>query len=138
MLLFGLFAIALITFGISIAEQNNPAQSIANAPSIMSYKNSIESDLSKNYKSFNESEDSFSESDTTLGNSQSGIIINSISGIWKDLKGGSVLIINLSFGFIQKTLFGSEFLIVFNVISGILIFITLIAVIKLVMQGEGG
>jgi len=138
-ILFGLFALAFVTFGLSIAIINNPSQTIGNDTNLLNYKNSMEGNLANQYTAFNESEDSFTTSSTSLSNSPGGIIIDAISGIAKTIKNGATLITNLTLGFIKNKLFAnSEFLLVFSIISGILILIALIAIVRLVSQGEGG
>ena len=138
LLLFGLFAIAFITFGIRLAQINDAPQSIADEPSIQNYANQLEGSLQQGY------DDSYSAevaiSNSTISQANTGglsLILDSVGGIWKTLKSVPVTIYNLTIGLIISNITGGEFGILWAVLGTILIITIIIAVIKLISQGEG-
>lgn len=137
LLLGSLFAIAVISFGIRIADINQANQSIADDPRIKSYADSLNSSLADASSDAQSSQSALDESPTTL--SSGLIILDAIGGIWKTLIAVPITIWNLTFGLLVSRVFGdNSFVIALSVIGTIIGITIILAVWKLVSTGEGG
>lgn len=137
LLLLGLFAMAIVTGGIMLAEQNGVNQSIADDPAITEYYSSLNETLADTYTDASNSDAAFSNS--SISTSIGIPFIDSIWGIWKTLKEVPVTIYNLTIGLlISKVLGDVAGAIVLSVLSAILIITVIFAIVKLVSQGESG
>lgn len=136
-LVFGLFAIALITGGIQLAQQEGASQSIADSPSISSYAIELNSSLGNMSTIANSTETSFSNSPI---NYLSGFpVFEAITSIWRTLKVVPLTIYNLTIGVLfESSLGGEAFAIVLGVLGAILTITIIFAVWKMVSTGEGG
>lgn len=140
-LLAGLFAIALITGGIRLAQVNNSPNSIANDPSITSYASSVNNSLGNSLSNANNAETALGQSPSTLTTTggSTALGLDTVQGIWKGLKGVPTTIYDLTIGLLVTKIFsGPSFWIVFAVIGSIVTLIIIVAVVKFFTQGEGG
>lgn len=139
LLLSGLFIYSLIQGAVTLAALNSPNQTIANAPVIRSLQNDLNDTLIDFYDVANETETSISGSPLTLTSGSGGIIVDAIGTVWKSIKITSVLLYNLTLGFIFSYIFGSQtFGVVIGVISGLVILTIVFAVWKMLSQGDAG
>lgn len=137
LLLAGLFAFALINGAIQLADVNHANQSIADDPTMSSFKTALEENLSDAYSKADNASTAFSSSPVTL--SASSIFFDALGGIWRTMKVVPVAIYNLTIGLLMTKIFGSEqFGIVFGVIGAILIITIILGVWKMISSGESG
>lgn len=138
LLLFGLFAIAIINGALLLSVFNSPNQTIANDPALIEYSNALNSTLASSYADANASETAIGTSPVTLS-SNSGIIFDAIAGVWKTMKKAPVAIYNLTLGLIFAKIFAdSQFAIVFAILGAILLIVIVFAVVELTSTGQGG
>lgn len=139
LLLIGLFVIAFLNASLILSADNSPNQTIANDPALTAYAGVLNTTLESSYPDANASEGAISDSPITLSSGSGGIIIDAISGIWKTIKRAPIEIYQLTAGLIFTKIFGdAQYAIVFSVLAGMLIIAIVLAVWKLVSQGEGG
>lgn len=134
LILTGLFAFALITGGIQLAELNNGANSLADDPAFSTYKTNLTTALQKAHNDTNASIESLG--DSPLSAIPGAFIFEAISGVWKTLKVVPVTIYNLTFGLAKDKIFGDSFALVFGVIGAIITLLIIFGVIKLVSSGQ--
>lgn len=134
LLLSGLFAFALITSGIMIANSNHASHSIGDDPAIASYKNSLEGTLNQAQENANSSIEAIGESSISV--IPGAYIFDAIAGVWKTLKVVPVTIYNLTIGLLKNKIFGNNFNVVFGIFSAILIILIIFGVIKLISSGQ--
>lgn len=133
-LLTGLFAFALISGGIMLAENNAAPQSIGDDPALSSYKTSLEDTLEQAHTDANASIESLGKSPISV---ISGFaIFDAVYSVWKTLKVVPVTIFNLTIGLAQEELLGPSFYIVIGIISTILLILIIFGVIKMIISGQ--
>jgi hypothetical protein len=138
-LLFSLFVISFINFGILLTTSNNVNSSILFDSDIRGFANDINETLITVYADANDTETSFTNSPVTLTSSSGGVIIDAISGVWKTIKRAPVVLYNLLADLIFSKIFGdNSYAIIIVVISSIVIFTIILAVWKLIRQGDAG
>lgn len=136
-LLAGLFAIALLNFGILLAENNGVDHSIGDDPAISSYKDNLEDTLDTAYSNATGAEESLGKSPVSF--ISQNIIFDAIGGIWKTLKEVPITVYNLTFGLLSQKLFGdSSYGIVLAIISTIITITVIFGVWKMVFTGDSG
>lgn len=134
-LLFGLFAVAIISGGIMLASNNQATQSIADDPAIRDFANELNETLEDTYQTAVGVEGAVEQSPVTT--TTSNPYIDAIGGVWKTLKTVPITIYNLTFGLLAQKIFGnSAYGIVFGVIGAILIIAIVYGVYKLLVTGE--
>lgn len=133
-LLGGLFALALISGGIMLAERNNANQSIGDDPVLSSYKDNLEVSLLAVESDANGSLEALGSSPTT--ESGGAFIYDATTGVWKTLKEQPSTNYNLLVGVTKNRIFGETFNPLFAVGAAILITIIIFGVIKLVISGQ--
>lgn len=134
LLLTGLFAFAMITGGIMVADQNSGVVSIGDDPALSNYKTQIQSSL-------NDASTDANSSLEALGNSPlsaipGAFIFEAIAGVWKTLKIVPSTIYNLTFGVLKDKVFGDSFGVAFGIMAAIIIILIILGVIKLVVSGQ--
>lgn len=136
-LVLGLFAVAIITGPIMMAEQNGSNQTIGDDASISAYYKSVNNSLASNYKNTTKSEQAFSNSTLTL---TGGIpFVDSIWGIWKTLKAVPITIYQLTADVFFERIFGDNSKgIVFAVMASIILITIIFAIVILISRGESG
>ncbi len=135
LLIVGLFSIALLNFGIMIADINQANQSISNNPSLSSYATDLNNSLASSGSDTQTALDSLADSPTTL--STGAFIIDAIGGVWKTLISVPITLYNLTFGLIISEIFGdNSFAIALAVLGAILGLAVIFGVWKLVSTGE--
>jgi len=122
-LLIGLFAIALVSFGVKIAENNNANQTILDNEAISSGYTSINSSLAKSQTDFENQSGTFFSEAPIIG--EIGIILTSIVNVGKVITGTARGIYDLTIGMIFST-FGINNIVLTVITSIILITIVLI------------
>lgn len=137
LLLVGLFAMALISGGVMLAQKNGAGQSIADDPNIMAYAENLNKTLGNAHSDALSADEAIGSSPVTL---TSGFpVFDAISGVWKTIKTVPVTVFNLTFNLLQEHILGSQaFSIVLGVIGAILTITIIFAVWKMVATGEGG
>lgn len=135
-LLASVVIISLLSFAILLPNENGVNQSIADDDSIRIFTNSLNSTLMDASGNSNSVEDSISESEITLG-SGVGIVLNSLTGVWKTMKIIPITIYNLVVGLLKNNILGASFGVILGVIGSILTLVIVVAVIKFLVQGEG-
>ena len=136
LLLFALFAIAMISGGIMLAESNNPSQSIGNDPTVSAFSGNLTDTLSTAYEDSNSAKSAISNSSITT--TTGFAYIDAVGGVWKTVTQAPSAIYNLTFGFILVNLLGSSTAsIVTGVLATILILTIITAVILWVTTGVG-
>lgn len=134
MLLSGLFAFALISGGIMLAQNNHSNNNIGDDPALSDYKNSLETNLEKANTDANDSLNALSDSPISV---ISGFaILDAAYSVWKTLKVVPSTIYNLTFGLTKNKIFGSPFVIVFGLISAIILILIIFGIIKLLISGQ--
>lgn len=137
LLLFSMFALAMITGGIQLANVNDVDQSIGDHPLLSTYSVNLSDAVGGASDNAKSGEDAFADSDVTL--STSSVFIDAIGGIWKTLKTIPVTIYNLTIGLVSSVIFGGgAFSIVLGIIGAILTITIIFAVWRLISTGEGG
>lgn len=137
LMLGGLFAFALITGGIMLAENNNPSQSIGNDPVLSNFSSNIENALGESTSTSDTAEESLGASPVTLN--ENSIFFDALGGLWKSLKAIPVTIYNLTMRLIFTKIFGSQAgAIIFGVIGGIISMIIIFGVWKMIKTGDAG
>lgn len=130
----GLFALALISGGIRLAETNGVNHSIGDDPVLISYKTSLESSLTQAEINSNSSLEALGQSPTTeVGGS---FIYDAITGVWKTLKEVPSTIYNLFAKVLRVKVFGETFNPIFGIGAALLMIIIIFGVIKLVVAGQ--
>jgi hypothetical protein len=132
-IVFGLFMIAFLTGSQILALNNEPSQGIANAPGFEGLNDSFGSELEEYYTDINVSEEAAASSSITTGSD--GITLDSFGSSWKTFKEAPVAIGNVLSGFLLQQ--GIAAPIILTTIAAILSFLILLAVWKLLRQGEG-
>lgn len=130
----GLFAIALISGGIMLAEQNGANQSIGDDPVLLSYKNSLTISLGNAETNSNSSMEALGASPTT--ESGGAFIYDATTGVWKTLKEDPSTNYNLLVGVSKTKIFGETFNPMFAAGTAILIIVIVFGVIALVIAGR--
>lgn len=133
-LLVGLFAFAMISGGIMLANTNNAAQNIGDDPALSSYRDSLETALGEAHEGANASVEAIGQSPITLVTGT--FIFDAIGGVWKTLKVVPVTVYNLTFGLVMGKIFGETFEVVFGVIAAILIMLIIFGVWKWIISGQ--
>lgn len=134
-LLVGLFAIALISFGIRLADVNEVSQSIGDDPAIKNYADSLNNSIAQASSDSQTSQEAISESPITLG--ESNFVIDAIGGIWKTITEVPVTVWNLTVGLLLAKIFGdNSFAIALSVIGTLIGFAVIFAVVKWLSTGE--
>ena len=137
LLLFGLVAFAIISFGLLWAQQNNPAQSIANDPAIGTLNSTLYGNLTSNYDTTQNNSNSFDNSSITTNTNLP--YIESVGGVWKTLKTAPVVIYQLTVGYAFRYLLGDDTsAVVTAVVGAILALMIISAVVYWISRGEGG
>jgi hypothetical protein len=136
-LLAGLFAIALITGGIWIADLNNPDQSIGQDATLRTFASSLNQTLGQAHTDANSSYTAIKASPITL--TTGFVVLDAIGGVWKTITIIPVAIYNLTIGLLIANVFSNPaFMVIFGVLSAIVILTIIFAVVKWLSQGEGG
>lgn len=104
--LIGLFAFAIIMFGISFASKNNASTNIGNDPAITSFNNSVAKEFGSYSDDANQTLTSFSNSNPLIGSLS--LIFESVGSIWKTIVGVPFTVYNLTIGLVFKNIFGSD------------------------------
>lgn len=134
LLLFGLFAFAIITSGIMIAEQNDPDQSIGNDPTIAAFRTNINETLDTAREDTQSADELLTNS--SVSTTTNIVFIDAVSGLWKTLRQAPTTIWELTGGLMVSTI-GIPLTVV-ALITSLLLIIILIAVIRFVTTGVGG
>jgi len=134
-LLVSIFAVAIITGGISVALLNNSPQNIGDSPLLSTYLASINASLSQAQTNSQAFENALSNSSVTV--SASFPVIDAIKGAWKIIIRVPKEAYNLTIALVGS-LFGSPFAIIISIISSIVIITIMLAIWKLVSTGESG
>lgn len=131
-----LFFVALITGGIMMAEQNGASQSIANDTGLNDFRNDLVDSLNGYSSDVSDAGASFENSTISL---TSGIpFIDAIYGVWKILIATPKLAYNFFASYVFDTILGdTASKIIVGILGAILTITIIIAIIKLVSQGEG-
>ena len=135
LLLFGLFAVALINAGIMIGNQNEAEQNIGDNAIIKDYYESVNQSLIDSSSNADSANQAFSNS--SVSTTGSFPYVNAVSGIWKVIKNAPITVYNLTIGLLIGTIFGDS-VIVWATLSAIIILIIVAAIVKWITQGEGG
>lgn len=137
MIIFGLFAFSFLYFALLISNYNNPDQSIFNGTSLGNYYNNLSEALDNSYSSTASVQESLSNS--TIGNtgSQSGQTIEATAGTWKLITTTTYTVYQATSVFLLAYLFSGPASIVLTALGAIFILIVVLAVIRLVVRGEG-
>lgn len=134
LLLSGLFALALITGGVMIAEQNNPSQSIGNEPYIANFSESINQSLVSARTSSQDADELLTNSSVTT--TTNIVFVDAVSGMWKILRNAPTTIWQVTGGLMVRTI--GVPLTVIALITSILIIVLLIAIVRFITTGQGG
>lgn len=140
-LLFALFAIAVLNFVFLFSDQNNPAQNILTDPnsSIGKYYADLNNTLASSQSNTTNAYGAFENSSI---NTDTGIFpfITAIGGIWKVIWLYPKIIYDLTIGLlINQLLAGSPLALTISIILGTIVVITIISAIALfVGRYEGG
>lgn len=122
LVLIGLFAFALLSFGIGLAADNNANQSISDDPRINTFQENVSNQLGSYNTQVQGSSEVFSEDTPTVGGES--LQLTSVSKIWSSIVSIPKAVYSLTIGLILDKIFGgtgSSFAIVFTVISSILV-----------------
>lgn len=122
LVLIGLFAFALLSFGIGLAADNNANQSISDDPRINTFQENVSNQLGSYNTQVKGSSKVFSEDTPTVGGES--LQLTSVSKIWSSIVSIPKAVYSLTIGLILDKIFGgtgSSFAIVFTVISSILV-----------------
>lgn len=135
-LLIGLFATAIINFGIMVADQNDASINIGDDPAIINYYGNVSENLIA-------SSNAVQSSDAALTNSSiqtsGSTFVDASRGIWKSIRNAPTMVWNLTFGLIIDKLFGGAAgIAVAAVVGAILGMILFAAVIRMLTQGDMG
>lgn len=136
LLVIGLFAMGIISFGIRLAEINEAPQSIGDDPSISRFRSQLNESLAQANEDAIAGQQAIEESPTTIN---LGLyIIDAIGGVWKTLISVPITLYNLTVGFLFENVFaGNSFAIALGIIGAIIGISVILAVWKLVSTGEG-
>lgn len=137
LLLVGLAILGVISFGIQFAFYNDQGQSIGDDPAFTNLASSLNNTIVSGSEDTAAAQIALSNSSVTL----TGVIpyVDTIQGIWKTLLGAPVAIYNFIMGVAFTKLLGSqEYRIVLTVLGIILGITIIVAVLRLITQGEGG
>lgn len=136
LLLLGIFAVAIVSFGINLARENGATQNIGDNPIISNYAGNVSDTLGRAYDNANDSIESLSKSPVTLTGGFP--LFDAIAGLWKVLKTVPITVYNLTVGLLLSTILGSTYAIVLGVVGAIFIITIIFAVWKMLSTGQGG
>ena len=128
LLITGLFIVALISFGVTIATLNSADHSIADDPSINALSTSLNSSLGQAYSTYNDSDAALTNSPVTL--TSDIFTFDAIGGIWKTLRSVPTAVFNSISSFAANHLGSQITAIVFSVLGAIMIIIIFFAVVE--------
>jgi hypothetical protein len=133
-----MFALALITGGVMFQAQNNAPNPMINDPTIGNLSADLNTNLQASGNNAKTADQSFTNS-SIITNTGGVPFMSAIGGVWKVIKVGPMLIYNVFANFLFAKLFGSALGTTITLsIAGIIILITISAVIYWVSRGEGG
>ena len=136
LLIFGLFAVALINFSINIAEENGATKNLRNNSAINQYMDALETNLSDAYTTADKADTALTNSSISLTTGY--VLIDSVRGIWKTIVTIPKGIYILTVGLAGNTLMPNPtFQIVIYVIGAIFLILFLFAVVKWLTTGSG-
>lgn len=138
LLIFGVLAAAMISFGIQLATQNESNRSISNDPSINSYAQTLETDLETGATDAANIERAFGNS--SVSTTGGVIFLDVLGGLWKSMVRLPNQIFKGALSLVKANLAGgsTEILYVFGIIFLIMVVTIVIAVWKLISTGDGG
>jgi hypothetical protein len=135
-ILTGLLAVALINGGILLSLRNNNNNTIANDPSLLSYSNTLQTNLDETFNNTNSSFDKIGSSPITL--TTGNIIFDAIGGVWRTLTVMPLAIFKLTTNLISSKILGGSFNVVIGVVLSLLVITIIFGIWKWVSTGEGG
>lgn len=115
MILLAMFSIAIITFDIRLAANNNVGHSIGDSPYVAAYASALNDTLSTSYSTQSGLENATVNSPITK--TASSPFIDATQGFWKTAKAIPTTVFNLVVGLWQDTIFNGQG---FAVIAGML------------------
>ena len=138
LLLAGVFAFAMISFGIQFANDNNTNVSIIQDSTINSTFAELNTNLSSALGGNTQQKEQFEKDEPIVGSES--LLLTSIVGAWKVFITVPTAIWNLSFGLMYSKVFGGDpnsgFAVVFQVFGAILVIVIILGAWRLVKGGE--
>jgi hypothetical protein len=135
LLVAGLVMVLFINGAIMLSTQNDFSGNPSDDPSLSAYKDDVTAQLNQSY--FNTGEADAVLSNSSVTTTTSFPFIESINGIWKNVRSAPVMIWNLSFGLVLEKALGDDKAIVLTILSVILTLMLIFAVVYLIATGDG-
>jgi hypothetical protein len=135
LLVTGLLMVLMISGAVMLSEQNDFAGSPADDSSLSSYKTEIEDSLGDAYTQTTDSDAVLSNS--TVTTTTSFPFIESINGIWKNIRQAPLSVWNLTMGLLLEKALGENKTIVLTVLGAILSLMLIFSIIYLIATGDG-
>jgi hypothetical protein len=137
LMLAGIFVFAIISFGLNVAINNNPEQTIGNDDTLNDYYSNLQTNLSTSLDTANAQETALGQDPTT--DTGDNLLFPSIKGSWKSVVETPKAVFSITFGLLMSKLFPSdEFGIIFIVIAGLITVAISFAVWRMVFTGDSG
>lgn len=131
----GLIMVLMINGAIMLSNQNDFAGNPSNDDSLSNYRDNVIYSLNSSYQESSDADAVLSNSSVTT--TTSFPFIESINGIWKNIKQSPVTIYNLTFGLLLEKVFGENKTIVLTVVGAIFSLLLIFAVVYLIATGDG-
>lgn len=133
----GIFAFAIISFGVKFGGENQVNASLSNIEGLEAFNNTLSSNINAYSSQVNSSEVSFSKSEPTVGGES--LQIESTASIWKNLIAIPKAMYSSTLGFILDNIFGGsggEFSPIFTLITAIIVGIIILYAWKWIRGGD--